>query len=317
MNDTNNLSSQDSPQNGHSAAFSDADRAALLARLIEVENAVKANAVNVDAQGKDAKPNQELLDRVKVGELWMIGITILIFLVSAFQAFETWANNDSTGKQVNHIITAADRINDAADRFAKSSADTSREIQDAVAKLNLQANETVLLRESAQSSAQTASSSLNEYKRNEKSLISVRNVEVVTGEPIINGKPSFLFFLNLENSGSTSTKHMIINMAGGSHGEFGNPIDFPKAMKLKASIPAVMGPHSNMRLFTREAMSEAAYRDSSLIFGRITYGDVFGMEHITEYCWELIGSTEHPAMQPCTYPGDASHNCQDEDCKVR
>jgi hypothetical protein len=216
------------------------------------------------------------------------------------------------------MIDAANRVDDAAESFSRSASGINGGLGDAVGKLNAQANQTALLRQSAENSAKTAASSFAEYKRTERASVHVRDVEVARIESATSSTAGFGFFVGLENSGSTSTKHLVINLVCGKHETFGNPLSFSKAMKFRASIPAVIGPHSSLRLFSCEASNDYALSGPYIVFGTITYGDVFATEHVTEYCWEVVGlpSRENPSMQPCTYKGDAEHNCQDEDCKV-
>lgn len=67
---------------------------------------------------------------------------ILAFAITFFAAAQ-WLtscnNNSSTSRQTERLLDAANRINDAADSFSKSSADISSGVGGAVDKLNLQA----------------------------------------------------------------------------------------------------------------------------------------------------------------------------------
>jgi hypothetical protein len=246
-------------------------------------------------------------------------LALMIGLFAGGQWITSCHNNDSTTRQTNQLIVAAQISGEAARQnahaasdFAQSARSINNEMDTAVSKLNRQAGETAFIAESAKNSANTAAANLAEIERTERASISVREVSVEVLEPVINNQPAFSFFINLENSGSTATKHLTINPVCG-----GKPIAFSMAIKLQ-SIPAVIGPRSNFRQFTCEAIGEYALGSRFLVFGKINYGDVFGQEHITEYCWELVGlpSREHPTMQPCTYKEDAIHNCQDEDCPI-
>jgi hypothetical protein len=57
------------------------------------------------------------------------------------QLYTVIDNNRTTGKQAERLLDTANRMDDAADSFSKSSADISRGVSDAVGKLNLQAGE--------------------------------------------------------------------------------------------------------------------------------------------------------------------------------
>jgi hypothetical protein len=66
-------------------------------------------------------------------------LTIAIATFALFQLLITCSNNASTSQQTQRLLDSANRINDAADSFSKSSADIGRGMSDAVGKLNLQA----------------------------------------------------------------------------------------------------------------------------------------------------------------------------------
>lgn len=66
-------------------------------------------------------------------------IELVLALVIAFFAAGQWFtscnNNSSTSRQTERLLQSANRIDDAADSFSKSSSDMSRSFDDAVAKL--------------------------------------------------------------------------------------------------------------------------------------------------------------------------------------
>jgi hypothetical protein len=66
-------------------------------------------------------------------------LAFAITFFAAAQWITSCVNNSSTSKQVDHMITAADRMDDAADSFSTNSGEISRGVRDAVDKLNLQA----------------------------------------------------------------------------------------------------------------------------------------------------------------------------------
>lgn len=89
---------------------------------------------------KETTTEKEILDRVKIGERWMILLTAIVACSTVFQSIQSCNNNASTSKQVDKIIVAADRIDDAADSFSGSAAGINGGVRDAVGKLNLQAD---------------------------------------------------------------------------------------------------------------------------------------------------------------------------------
>lgn len=142
MADTNDLNDQNSSRGDHPASLNQAAYDSIIARLVEVENAVNTQAGNKKGDGEQSDTEKELLDRVKKGERWMIFLTGLIFLTAVFQAYETWSNNGSSGKQVDRIIDAANRIDNAADSFSRSASGINSGVSDAVRKLGEQSKST-------------------------------------------------------------------------------------------------------------------------------------------------------------------------------
>jgi plastocyanin len=102
-------------------------------------------------KGETDKPTQpsqqDILDRIRAGELWMIVFTAVVALTTVAQFIQSGCNNRSTSKQVEKIIgaantqaCAANKIAGAADRFSTSAANINTGIGTAVDKLDLQAD---------------------------------------------------------------------------------------------------------------------------------------------------------------------------------
>jgi hypothetical protein len=193
MSDPNDLSNNNSLYTQQSAPLDDAGHAAFLARLIEVENAIKANTATTKAQGEGSTTDKELLDRVKTGERWMICITILVFLVSCFQAYESWTNNKSTGVQVDNIITAANRVDNAADSFSKSAAGINGGVASAVSELHGQADE----------SRKALQATTNNFHREQRAYL-------IPGDPEDTSGYGLLRF-PIINFGHTTASHLVIS----------------------------------------------------------------------------------------------------------
>ncbi|MGF7181445.1 hypothetical protein [Tunturiibacter psychrotolerans] len=97
-------------------------------------------------------PNRYLWRRFKASTITnqssiVFGIIVTIatvgnLAVSTIQFRTAKQNAIDSGRQAQHLIDAADRINDAADRFSKSSADISLGVNSAVDKLGAQADAT-------------------------------------------------------------------------------------------------------------------------------------------------------------------------------
>lgn len=86
----------------------------------------------------------------------MILLTSIIALSTVAQMVISCNNNASTTKQVNRLLVAADRIDDAAESFSHSAVSMDKSMNDAVNKLNLQASETQSLVKTAQATYEAA-----------------------------------------------------------------------------------------------------------------------------------------------------------------
>ena len=169
---------------------------------------IPVNAINPQdgargASSQQQGAEQEILDRVKAGERWMIALTFLIFLTAAFQAYETWTNNNSTSKQVDKIIKAANQIQGSAKSFSQSAEGINSGVRDAVGKLNLQAGATNML-------AQQSRKALQANIRSERAWIGVQNFNLTRYEP---GMP-VEFTYDLVNSGKTPALNVRLAVRG-------------------------------------------------------------------------------------------------------
>lgn len=105
--------------------------------------------------GKPTQPSQQdILDRIKAGELWMIVFTAVVALTTVAQFIQSGCNNASTSEQVDKIIGAAntqacaakriaaasDRNANAAERFSKSAYGINTQTQTAVTEFHRLAN---------------------------------------------------------------------------------------------------------------------------------------------------------------------------------
>jgi hypothetical protein len=246
---------------------------------------------------------EKLEKDIKRGEWWLIRIGVATLVINTIIACIYYQQLTQMRLATEASTQAVDLANDTLE-YNNSNFDRAmqRTIDQTIASMNA-ANAT-------KSAADTAASTLKEIQRTEMADISIRDVEVL----VDGGKDGPLsFFVNFENSGTTATKHLSITPVCSQR-----PINFSEAIKRQRPLPAVIGPRSNLRQFSCEAVPQYALSSIYLVFGKVEYGDILGVKHTTEYCWELVGlpSKEHPSMQQCTYTEDAIHNCQDEDCPV-
>ncbi|AEU36154.1 hypothetical protein [Granulicella mallensis] len=258
--------------------------------------------------------NEKLLDRVKVGERWMIILTALIFSVSAFQAYESWSNNRATSTQVDRLIAAANRVDDAAESFSTSARKISNGVGDAVEKLDTQAN-----------------TFKSQYTETQRAFVFVKSIDTTYGLAS-NGEPAYSWDITLENSGSTNARGLVLQRNCGTGEQFklrsNELLDFSQFLGEKQQL--TIGPHSMQTISECGALASLVLHTgivkdpgSWYSFGRLTYKDIFGTPHITEYCYRYNfhmprdgNFAETLYMTPCEGK-NSQHNCADEDCKVK
>jgi hypothetical protein len=108
-------------------------------RDIGVNQADHSDQKTGEADKPKQPSQQDILDRIRAGELWMIVFTAVVALTTVAQFIQSGCNNRSTSKQVDKIIAATDTQACAAKSFATSANNINAGIGTAVGKLNLQA----------------------------------------------------------------------------------------------------------------------------------------------------------------------------------
>lgn len=165
----------------------------------------------MDTADEKNKTEQEILDRVKTGERWMIFLTAIVAGSAIFQTVQSCNNNASTAKQVDRIICAADRIGGAADRFSGSAAHINEGIGNAVIKLQAQAEKMDTARQSSETNSQKAlDASIQASRLDERPWI-VGNGLSLSSEPEEGKMPTVT--ITLRNTGKTPA----LNMFPASH----------------------------------------------------------------------------------------------------
>lgn len=96
--------------------------------------------------------------RIDHGERWMILLTAIVAFTTVSQTVQSCNNNRSTAAQVDRLIDAANRVDDAAESFSKSASGINGGVSDAVTKLDAQAKAT-------QRSANAAQQNVEALKR--------------------------------------------------------------------------------------------------------------------------------------------------------
>jgi len=122
-----------------------------------------------------------------------------------------------------------------------------------------------------------------------------------------------------KNSGQTLSKNQRSTM-GTYFTTTGIPDDFKYPIELN-SRPILLAPQAETQLLRPISETELANVKSGkqllFVYGDVTYEDVFGKSHKTEYCFQLFGYSLKPTgeLEEYIFYTGPTHNCADEDCK--
>jgi hypothetical protein len=94
--------------------------------ILDIPNVVKDEKKQASIKGQDANSGitsgeQDILDRIKAGERWMIFFTAIVAFTTVAQVIQSGCNNSSTSKQVDKIIAAANTQTEAAQKIENAS----------------------------------------------------------------------------------------------------------------------------------------------------------------------------------------------------
>ena len=292
-------------------------------------------------QKKAESPTDRAARRTANATIWMAIFTVILAGVSGGTLFILKGQlyeMHGGGIDTHNLADATGKMKDAAEKSAQASrdfADTAKDINgnmdDAVEKLNAQAEASKKL--AGQALAQ-ANATRNLAQTSKDALESVQRAFVFTstghGDPPVmsDGPPTTVSIaVPFENSGSTPTQNLTAHInwiampPGVGEDYFGD-------MLVNGAVPAdtdaVLGPHSagstlNVVL-PRDTFIQATKGQTSVrIWGWIKYRDIFKdtPRRLTEYCYHLRFSGKIVNDIPATYTLEncPTHNCSDEQCK--
>jgi hypothetical protein len=237
-----------------------------------------------------------------------------ITLFALCQLVVTVINNFSTSAQVDKIIAAAGSIKESAGEIKNSGWMFSGAAQginnagwNAVGRLQEQADE--------------VKRSVDEVVSTDRAFVFVRSIaNIPFPKPSGGGigtyeegqRTRFMVIANWQNSGATPTRDLKIRFGCGSD---------PFKVKSPAQTLSI-GPKGEEELYAcriseYEIVSLNARTYGWYVWGRATYGDVFGGHHLTEFCKEGTWTEpDAPTVAYTTCPGNLSKfNCSDKECE--
>jgi hypothetical protein len=234
---------------------------------------------------------QEILHRIKMGELWMIILTAVVALATLGQFLLAYCNGKSTTNQTNALISAANRNADSADSFAKSADAINVGIGQSVQKLDAQAQE---MKKAAVSAATTAEESLHVSER----AYVVADLKDLGWDQCMrtNTQAFYCAGIHYRNIGRTPaisvvvTGEMIYDWKGHT------PLDhyaIPYYDGLTGRSLANDTEGDSQLLWTKKetgywmgtkGLMQQGYNGAFYLYGYIQYKDIFGDSHITAFC---------------------------------
>jgi hypothetical protein len=138
----------------------------------------------------------------------MLGVLIASF--ACFQLIASCNNSRSSTAQMQNLQTAADRIDDAAESFSRSSADISRSMGDAVTKLQTQADKMDKARVSSErDSTQTLKATIESFHQEDRAWVGISEVKPLNYIPNpVNKSVSMTIAFTFKNYGHSAAEHV-------------------------------------------------------------------------------------------------------------
>jgi hypothetical protein len=254
---------------------------------------------------KKKTPTQELLDRIRTAELSMIGLTALIFLTGVFQACESHRNNKATGDQVDQVIKSTWDIKGSAQSFSNSAWSINQGISGAVAKLQLQAEQT---ERSARAAEDALKATQTQMRLDERAWLGFGNLTVVLNntDPLkvdvvvsVFGKSPAINIASRVDLRSSVVGHEIqLQDIVFNYGEMYGGTAYPGSnFPLHESFPLSEGPKAMVDSVLKK-------REFLYFFGETTYKDIFLRPHWPHFCY-MIPTADVKDAQPCKIYNDS------------
>jgi len=276
----------------------------------ENEAAISAAAVS-KAEPKDPIPSKPATE-ADLGEVekrlsgferstirWTRASFVVVLATAVFICLQ-WLEMRSGGTDTHELAVQAknqaDRMQDFANRM-KDQSDRTKDLADRMKDL-------------ADQTKEIARISRNELVDVQRAFISVTSLD-----PKVIPNGAYTWTLTVENSGSTNAQHLEMRRNCGTPGSLGikwpDFLDFSKHLLAPQFLE--IGPHSTQTLgFCAAIPSLVDGPDRPwIMFGEFTYADIFGEDHLTEFCYQSFG---YGSMVPCEGI-NSRHNCTDQDCK--
>jgi hypothetical protein len=232
-----------------------------------------------------------IFDRIPHGERLMIALTLVIAFSTVCQSVMFYFSNRSTSRQVDHIIVAADRIDDAADSFSKSSAEINRGMANAVSKLEAQAVATEAARESSiEESDKSLKATVENFRVDQRAWVGIQHVIPIPPDGL-SGQIGMYF--DVQNTGRTPAinvrnREEIEQSPNGSESAFSADYSdayFPPMASKSVMMPNAVDTATQWSSDLQAQIIASIEKKKFFFHGRIAYDDVFGKHHWVVFCF--------------------------------
>jgi hypothetical protein len=301
---------------------------------IEVNQAYKPGNKTGETNDPKQPSQQDILDRIRAGELWMIAFTAVVALTTVAQFIQSGCNNRSTSKQVDRIIGAADtqacaaqKIADASERNATAAESFSASAQGIETKTGKAVAQFQHLAGATQQAANVASESLTSVQR---ALVAFLGGITATKDISDNKISTLTLSLPLQNLGNTSTVGAISQINWKVFDPSGMPADFDFAdqsivQHTPIDIPSRAVGNATFKVPVQFLAMTKMKTTRFYVWEWTTYNDIFKKtpRHLTEFCDELtaVKITKDDATDPAadfswelTLCTNAHYQCYDDQC---
>lgn len=251
-------------------------------------------------------------------------LTIAIATFACFQLVITCSNNKSTARQMSNLLTAADRINDAADSFSDSSAHINDGVRNAVGQLQTQAEKMDKARNSADKDAQRAlGATIDNFKQDQRAWLGVRDIALTAFKK---EEPTEVLVL-IVNSGKTPALQLLSGIRGG---DFAPANWGPSRVEQEIAseqgkitlhpVSAVPpGGPMYLRLYDPEALTEDQYNDVltgkkiDYVVGKVTFIDTSNTSQWMVFCLKISVYNNAPKLEYCGTGNNMSYQTKGQD----
>jgi hypothetical protein len=160
----------------------------------------------------------------------------------------------------------------------------------------------------------------------QRAFVFISNTNVDSGHDVT-GKKAWLFTPRMENGGNTAALEVrnYVNQNSPDYGSLPTGFEYsdrpyPKGAFPNTNVkggPAIIGPHRQIDmagLGVAEDVLQRVNKGTAHVYfwGWVSYQDIFGCEHKTEFCEEVVAMSPdgHFVFNNCS-----EHNCADSTCK--